>query len=123
LIRVKRVYEPTQTEDGYRILVDRLWPRGLSKTSARIDLWLRDIAPSDGLRKWFSHDPRKWTAFQRRFDEELKKKEDLVSRIRSIEKDRGVVTLVYSTKETRYNNAIALSNFLKEREQRSSQDC
>jgi uncharacterized protein YeaO (DUF488 family) len=122
LIRVKRVYEPSQKEDGYRILVDRLWPRGLSKTSARIDLWLRDIAPSDGLRKWFSHDPQKWTAFQRKFGEELKNREDLVSRIRSIEKDRGVVTLVYSTKETRYNNAIALSNFLNGRGQRSRQD-
>lgn len=116
------MYEPSQKEDGYRILVDRLWPRGLSKSNARIDLWLRDIAPSDGLRKWFSHDPRKWKAFRTRFGEELKEKEDLVSRIRSVEKEKGVVTLVYSTKETRYNNAVALSSFLKERGRKSSQD-
>ncbi len=112
MIKVKRVYEPPQTEDGVRILVDRLWPRGLSKGKAKIDLWLRDIAPSDSLRKWFSHDPRKWDAFQRKFGEELKGKGDLVERIRAIEKDEGVVTFVYSAKETRYNNAVALSNFL-----------
>lgn len=112
MIRVKRVYEPPQKEDGFRILVDRLWPRGLSKSRGKIDLWLREIAPSDDLRKWFSHDPQKWVAFQKKFNEELKGKEDLVKQVRAIEKDKGVVTLLYSTKETRYNNAVALGNYL-----------
>ncbi len=113
MIKVKRVYETPQGDDGFRILVDRLWPRGLTKDRAKVDLWLKEIAPSDGLRKWFSHDPSKWTRFQEKFDSELKGKKDPVNQIKALEKDKGVVTLLYSAKETRYNNAVALSNFLR----------
>jgi uncharacterized protein YeaO (DUF488 family) len=115
LIKIGRVYDPPQKDDGFRILVDRLWPRGLTKNEAKVDLWLREIAPSDDLRKWFSHDPEKWAEFQRKFSNELKGKEDLINQIRALEKDKDVVTLVYSAKERRYNNAVALSNFLRHR--------
>ncbi len=106
------MYETPQGDDGFRILVDRLWPRGLTKNRAKVDLWLKEIAPSDGLRKWFSHDPSRWSRFQEKFNSELKEKEDLVNQIKALEKDKGVVTLLYSAKESRYNNAVALSNFL-----------
>jgi uncharacterized protein YeaO (DUF488 family) len=113
LIRIKRVYEEATEEDGFRILVDRLWPRGLSKKKARVDLWLKDIAPSDELRKWFSHDPKKWEAFRRKYELELKGKRDLLDRIRQAEKEHKVLTLLYSSKEKEHNNAIALSIILK----------
>ncbi len=107
------MYDPPQKDDGFRVLVDRLWPRGVTKDRAKVDLWLREIAPSDSLRKWFSHDPSKWERFQSKFNSELEEKADLVKQIKALEKDEGVVTLLYSTKETRYNNAVALCNFLK----------
>jgi len=115
MIKVKRIYDELGPEDGYRILVDRLWPRGLSKDKARVDLWLKEIAPSDRLRKWFSHDPQKWESFQKRYAKELSSEErpDLLKRIREIEREKGIVTLLFSTKEERYNNAVALNNVLK----------
>ena len=113
-IRVKRVYELADAkEDGFRILVDRLWPRGLSKERARVDLWLKEIAPSEQLRKWFSHDPRRWTEFQRRYRKELAGKKELLSRVQQLEREKGTVTLIFSSQEERYNNAIALENALK----------
>ncbi len=112
MIKIKRVYEEADEGDGFRVLVDRLWPRGLSKDKAKIDMWLKGIAPSDTLRKWFAHDPGKWTEFKRRYFEELKDKKELVDMV--IEKSRsGVVTLLYGTKEERYNNAFALKEYIE----------
>ena len=112
--KIKRVYEEPKKEDGYRILVDRLWPRGLSKEKAKIDLWIKEIAPSNELRKWFSHDPEKWADFKKKYEAELKDKEDLLNRIRQIEKKRETITLLYSAKEEKYNNAVALEEALKD---------
>ena len=114
MIKIKRIYEPPEKEDGFRVLVDRLWPRGVSKDKARVDLWLKEIAPSDQLRKWFSHDPEKWEDFKKRYREELEDKEKLIQTIKKIEKERGVVTLLYSAKDEKHNNAVALNEVLQE---------
>jgi len=113
MLKIKRVYDTPSKEDGYRILIDRLWPRGLTKEKAKIDLWLREIAPSDELRKWYQHDPAKWEEFKRRYGKELENKQELLHRIKELDEEKGVVTLVYSTKETKYSNAVALQEFLK----------
>jgi uncharacterized protein YeaO (DUF488 family) len=113
MIKIKRVYDPPAKEDGYRILIDRLWPRGLTKERAKIDLWLKEIAPSNDLRKWYSHDPEKWEEFKKRYEKELKNKQNLLAKIKQLEKEKGKITLLYSTKETEYNNAVALDIFLK----------
>lgn len=110
-IKTKRVYDKYENSDGVRILVDRLWPRGIKKEEARIDEWLKDIAPSDSLRKWYSHDPEKWSEFKKKYYSELKdKKEVLQNLMKKSEKD---ITLVYSSKELRYNNANALKEYLE----------
>ncbi len=112
LIATKRVYDPPSPEDGFRILIDRLWPRGLTKEKARVDLWLKEIAPSDDLRKWFGHEPEKWPGFKKRYFDELKRHPELVETI--IEKGRtGPVTILFGAKETRYNNAVALKEFIE----------
>jgi uncharacterized protein YeaO (DUF488 family) len=113
MIKIKRIYDSSSKEDGYRILVDRLWPRGLTKEKASIDLWLKEIAPSDELRKWFSHDAAKWEEFKKRYEKELAGKQELLGEIMQLEKEKHVVTLLYSTKETERNNAVALQGFLK----------
>jgi uncharacterized protein YeaO (DUF488 family) len=113
-IFVKRVYEPAAKSDGFRLLVDRLWPRGLSKDNAHIDLWLRDIGPSTALRKWFNHDPARWAEFQRRYDAELKEKATLLATIKKHAKTQPV-TLLYSAKDEQHNQAVALRNFLLKR--------
>lgn len=98
-----------------RILVDRLWPRGLSKDGIKIDSWLKDIAPSDKLRKWFSHDPKKWQQFKKRYMDEITKdnnKIELLRQIKKLEKEKGSVVLLYSAKDKEHNNAIALREFL-----------
>ena len=115
MIEVKRVYEPASKNDGFRLLVDRLWPRGLSKERAKVDLWMREISPSTELRKWYSHDPRKWDAFRQRYAHELGGRKDLLDRVRAIERHEGTVTLLFSAKETRYNNAVALKMILEAR--------
>ena len=112
MIRTKRVYEHATRDDGYRILVDRLWPRGLPKDKAKVDLWLKEIAPSGDLRKWFSHDPEKWEEFKKRYETELKQKQELLCRIKQTEKDKRVVTLLYSAKDKEHNNAVALNIIL-----------
>jgi len=99
-------------DEGTRILVDRLWPRGLSRDKAKMDLWLKDIAPSDELRKWFAHDPDKWNEFKRRYFIELKSKPDHVDLIKE-KAHAGVVTLLFGTKEEKYNNAVALREYLE----------
>lgn len=112
IIYLKRVYENAEKEDGIRILVDRLWPRGIPKEKAKIDIWLKDIAPSDNLRKWFNHDKEKWEEFKKKYFTELKAKKDIVGFLKS-EINKGKVTLVFSAKEERYNNAVALKDYIE----------
>lgn len=111
MIKIKRVYESFSKNDGFRILVDRLWPRGLTKERAKIDLWLKDIAPSDTLRKWFGHDPKKWEEFKKRYFKELKDKAELVKTLEAKIK-KGTVTLVYGAKDWEHNNTVALKEYL-----------
>jgi len=111
--RIKRVYDEPDRDDGYRILVDRLWPRGLSKERARVDLWMKEVAPSNVLRKWFSHDPMKWEDFKKKYEMELKDKDDLMKIIVQMEEEHGTITLLYSAKEEEHNNAVALDGFLR----------
>lgn len=106
-IRIKRVYEQPDKHDGRRILVDRLWPRGLTKEKASVDLWLKDIAPSTALRKWFGHDPDKWEAFKERYLAELKNNSEPI-RLLKQELDKGVVTLVYGAKDKEHNEAVVI---------------
>jgi uncharacterized protein YeaO (DUF488 family) len=113
MIKIKRVYDLPTKEDGFRILVDRLWPRGISKEKAKVDLWLREIAPSDDLRTWFAHDPEKWDEFKGKYEKELKDKQELLKKVKQIEKEKGTVTLLYSAKDVEHNNAVALSFILK----------
>jgi len=113
MIKIKRIYEQPAKEDGFRILVDRLWPRGISKEKAKIDLWLKEIAPSDELRKWFGHDPEKWEEFKAKYEKELKGKQELLGKIKQMEREKGIVTLLYSAKDKEHNNAVALNTFLK----------
>lgn len=110
-IAVKRVYEPTERSDGQRVLVDRLWPRGVSKAEAKLDLWLKDIAPSDELRKWFGHDPERWEEFQTRYREELKDKGEAVGELNDL-LAKGKVTLLYGAHDEEHNNAVALAAWL-----------
>lgn len=110
-LQIKRVYEEPDKGDGTRILVDRLWPRGLTKERASIDLWLRDIAPSTELRKWFGHDPDKWEEFKQRYRHELQENDEQVRRVRQ-EIEKGTVTLVYGAKDVEHNDAVVLQEFL-----------
>jgi uncharacterized protein YeaO (DUF488 family) len=112
MIKIKRVYDEPAKDDGFRILIDGLWPRGLSKDKAEIDLWLKEIAVSPELRKWFSHDPDKWPQFKRRFYAELDEKKDAIALIRDKAKGKNTVTLLYGSKEEKYNNAVALHEYL-----------
>jgi len=110
-VALKRVYEPPSPSDGTRILVDRLWPRGLSKDKARVDLWLKEIAPSTELRRWFAHDPAKWAEFQRRYRAELDANPDAVSELKAALAD-GPATLVYGAKDEAHNDAVVLAAYL-----------
>jgi uncharacterized protein YeaO (DUF488 family) len=112
-LRLKRAYEPAEPDDGMRILVDRLWPRGVSKAKAALDDWIKEIAPSTELRKWFGHDPARWTEFQRRYRAELRGQSDALDRIRDLAR-LGVVTLVYSAHDEQHNDAVVLRNVLLE---------
>jgi uncharacterized protein YeaO (DUF488 family) len=111
-LRTKRVYDPPKTEDGRRILVDRLWARGLSKETARIDFWAKAVAPSTTLRKWYGHDPDKWNEFRRRYFAELDANAAGVAELRA-HLGKGTVTLLFSSKEARLNNASALREYLE----------
>ena len=106
-LKIKRAYEPRDPADGVRILVDRLWPRGVSKTRAAVDQWMKDVAPSTKLRDWFGHDPARWNEFRRRYAEELRAKSPLVGQLRSLARERPV-TLVYSARDETYNDAEVL---------------
>jgi len=105
--RIKRVYELPDKHDGRRILVDRLWPRGLTKEKASIDLWLKDIAPSTELRKWFDHDPGRWEEFKERYLDELKGNSEQIQLLKQ-ELDTGIVTLVYGAKDEEHNQAVVI---------------
>jgi uncharacterized protein YeaO (DUF488 family) len=109
-IKVKRIYDPSEKSDGFRILVDRLWPRGIKKEDAGIDLWDKEIAPSNELRHWFNHDPHKWSQFRKLYEKELIGKSQLAELIKTI---RGkTITLLYSAKDTEHNNAVALKDII-----------
>jgi uncharacterized protein YeaO (DUF488 family) len=110
-ILVKRIYQPAAKSDGFRVLVDRLWPRGMSKENAKLDLWLPDIGPSTVLRQWFNHDPTRWDEFRRRYHAELKDKKELVAELKGRAK-KGTVSLLYSAKDEQHNQAAALQSFL-----------
>lgn len=113
LLGVKRVYDRREITEGKCILVDRLWPRGVKKSTQNVDAWMKDVAPSNELRKWFSHEPSKWEEFKRRYKAELKGNNDfdeLADMAKKID-----ITLVYSAKDIQYNNAVALAEFIKEK--------
>ena len=112
MIKVKRIYEPSSPGDGKRILIDRLWPRGMKKEEAHIDEWLKEISPSNELRKWYSHDPVKWPEFKRRYRAEISEETELLKRIKN-EGKKGTVTLLFSSKELELNNAVALKEIVE----------
>jgi len=111
-IRIKRAYAPPDDNDGCRVLVDRLWPRGVGKTEARIALWYREIAPSNELRKWYNHVPERWPEFRRRYFAELADNADLVADLFA-KAQHGVVTLLYGARDEERNNAVALKEYLE----------
>jgi len=113
-IRTKRVYEPAARQDGYRVLVDRVWPRGVKKEDAALDDWAKDVAPSPELRKWFAHDKSKWDEFKQRYWRELAGNSSVVERLME-EAGDSRVTLLYSAKDETHNNAVALKEYLEER--------
>lgn len=112
-LRVKRVYEAPEPEDGFRVLVDRIWPRGMSRERAAVDLWLKSAAPSTDLRQWFAHDPARWNEFRRRYRRELAAKPELLKELRQ-RCEAGALTLVYSARDVLHNQAVALSELLGE---------
>ncbi|ATE62174.1 DUF488 domain-containing protein [Thauera sinica] len=114
-LSIKRVYAPPEEGDGFRVLIDRLWPRGLAKEKAGVDLWLRDIAPSTALRQWFGHDPARWETFRERYLEELRQGEAAAAleTLRAEVAARPVLTLLYSAHDEAHNNAVALRDMLQ----------
>ena len=111
-IKIKRVYEKPEKTDGFRILVDRLWPRGLTKEKTAADLWLKEIAPSTELRKWFGHDPDKWPEFKKKYLEELKENKEPVSILKGYVKKETAVTLLYGAKDEVHNEALVIKEFI-----------
>lgn len=112
MMRAKRVYEAPDSQDGTRVLVDRLWPRGLSKASARIDIWMREISPSDELRRRYHHDAGRWEEFRASYWKELDSNGEATARLRAMAEE-GTVTLLYSARDTERNNAVALMEYLQ----------
>jgi len=110
-IKLKRAYDPPAPDDGTRILIDRLWPRGVKKTDAAIDEWMKEIAPSTELRKWFGHDPSRWHEFQRRYRSEIRQHREQLDRLRTLAQ-HGRVTLVFSAHDEAHNDAVVLKNVL-----------
>lgn len=111
MVRIKRVYDEPAAEDGKRIFVDRLWPRGIAREMARIDEWLKEIAPSSELRRWFGHDPARWDEFRERYRQELEAKAEILDHLRSMAK-KGTVTLLFAARDEEHNNAVALREML-----------
>jgi uncharacterized protein YeaO (DUF488 family) len=119
MILLKRVYDKPAVEDGFRVLVERLWPRGITKTEAQLDLWLREIAPSDNLRKWFAHDPAKWEEFSVRYEMELAEKGELINTLEQKSRET-TITLVYAAHDVRHNSAIVLKRIIDKKLRTSS---
>jgi len=115
MIKIKRAYEKPAKEDGWRVLVDRLWPRGIRKVTAHFDAWMKDVAPSDALRKWFGHEPEKWSAFQKKYRSELAKNKELIAELKKMAKEYGTLTLVYGAKDEEHNEAVVLADVLRGR--------
>jgi uncharacterized protein YeaO (DUF488 family) len=113
MVKIKRIYDPVSPDDGKRIYVDRLWPRGMKKEEVKMDEWLKDISPSDSLRKWFGHDPSKYKEFKNRYTKELEKHSEVLERIRK-EAKKETVTLLFSAKDIEHNNATALKEMLSQ---------
>jgi uncharacterized protein YeaO (DUF488 family) len=113
MIKVKRVYEKAEGSDGFRILVDRLWPRGMTKEKAGVDLWMKDVAPSDALRKSFHHDAMKWPNFGKKYQAELKKKKQWIAEFKKLEKEHGTLTLLFGASDPEHNQAVILAKALK----------
>ncbi|PYT59238.1 MAG: DUF488 domain-containing protein [Acidobacteria bacterium] len=113
MIKMKRVYEKAEAADGFRVLVDRLWPRGMKKEVAKIDLWMKEVAPSDGLRKSFGHEVKKWPNFQKKYRTELKKKTNLLAELKKIEEEHGTLTLLFGARDPEHNQAVVLRETLK----------
>jgi len=118
-IATKRIYEPAADDDGARVLIMRLWPRGMKKTALRIDAWLKDVAPSTTLRRWFNHDPKKWGEFQRRYRRELNANPDALRPILNAA-ERGNVALVYSSHDAEHSNAVVLKEYVEEKLEKKS---
>jgi uncharacterized protein YeaO (DUF488 family) len=112
-VRLKRAYEPPAADDGTRILIDRLWPRGVKKTDAAIDEWMKEIAPSSALRKWFGHDPERWHEFRRRYQSEIRQHPEQFERLRTLAR-YGPITLVFSARDEAHNDAVVLKDLLLE---------
>jgi uncharacterized protein YeaO (DUF488 family) len=113
MLKIKRIYDPPEAHDGERILVDRIWPRGITKEQAQVSRWIREIAPSTPLRKWFAHDPEKWGRFRQRYRAELRSNQaEAILRELAEQSRKNDLTLVYGSSETRYNNACALKDFI-----------
>lgn len=110
MIRIKRVYEPGKASDGYRVLVDRVWPRGIRRDA--VDDWMKDIAPSTALRKWFNHEPEKWEAFRSRYIDELTENGDLLVTLKALEEVHGTLTLLFGARDTERNQAVVLQELL-----------
>jgi uncharacterized protein YeaO (DUF488 family) len=113
MIEIKRVYEKPAKADGWRVLVDRLWPRGMKKEAARVDVWMKNVAPSTALRKWFGHEPEKWSEFQKRYRRELERKTELLAELKKMAKEHGTLTLLYGAKDEEHNDAVVLASVLK----------
>jgi uncharacterized protein YeaO (DUF488 family) len=111
-VQIKRVYEPASSTDGYRVLIDRLWPRGVSRDSAKLDEWMKELAPSTELRQWFGHDPGRFEEFRRRYIEELREGRPLLTALRRRARD-ATLTLVYSAHDTEHNDAVVLAQVLR----------
>ena len=110
-LKLKRAYEPANRSDGTRVLIDRLWPRGVRKEEAKIDEWMKDIAPSTSLRKWFGHDPARWPEFRRRYEAEVEQHPDLLQRLRALARE-GSLTLVFSAHDEEHNDAVVLRQLI-----------
>ncbi len=119
-IRLKRVYETPSEKDGFRVLVERLWPRGISRERARVDQWIKEAGASTELRKWFGHDPDKWEEFQRKYFDEIRERADVLQALRDILRSHKVVTFLFAAHDEEHNNAVALKEFLEGRGEDSS---
>lgn len=119
-VRLKRAYEPASSSDGMRVLIDRLWPRGVKKADAKIDEWMKDIAPSSELRKWFGHDPARWPEFRKRYAAEIKEHPEPLQRLRALARE-GTLTLVFSASDEEHNNAVVLRDMILDQSGRQAQ--